>query len=85
MAAKERPPGSSCSHARKDSQDPPQGSAFLGTRVGKLVKGERAGVCKAQVERRRCPRAFSDTRLACQQVQLHPRLLWDVQLNGPLF
>lgn len=33
MAASAAPPGSSCSHALKDSQDLPQGSAFSGTRV----------------------------------------------------
>lgn len=85
MAAEERPPGTSCSHALRDSQDPPPRVSLLGDPGGELVEGERAGVCKAQVERRREPRGFSNTRLAWQQVQLQPRLLWDVLLNGPLF
>lgn len=68
-----------------DSQDPPPRVGLLGDPGGELVEGETAGVCKTQVERRREPCRFSSTRLAWQQVQLQPRLLRDVQLNGPLF
>lgn len=62
---------------QKTPQDPHPRLGLLGDSDGELMEGEGAGVCKARVERHREPRGFSSTRLAWQQVQLQPRLLWD--------
>lgn len=87
MAASERQPGSSCSHALKDSQDPPhpkdRPSWGLAWGLGETEKGlefakPRSSVVVIRVD-------FSSSRPAWQQVQLRPRLLWDVELNSPLF